>query len=64
MVTITSNKEAQGRAPVYIPFKTFITAIDTLKPGIPPSLDRDGMADIFRRITESDTRCIQISRFN
>jgi len=40
MVTITSNKEEQGRAPVYIPFKTFITAIDTLKPGIPPSLDR------------------------
>lgn len=30
----------QGRAPVYIPFKTFLTAIETLEPGLPPTLDR------------------------
>lgn len=40
MVSITSNNTEQDRAPVYIPFKTFISAIETLEQGLPPSLDR------------------------
>jgi hypothetical protein len=36
-----TNKVAeQKRAPVYIPFKTFLTAIETLEAGLPPSIDR------------------------
>jgi hypothetical protein len=40
MATKNGNKKTENRAAVYIPFKTFITAIDTLKPGIPPEIDR------------------------
>ncbi len=40
MVNKHDNKSEQSRAPVYIPFKTFLTAIETLEPGIPPVLDR------------------------
>ena len=36
---ITNNTE-YVRAPVYIPFKTFLTAVETLEQGLPPTLDR------------------------
>jgi hypothetical protein len=39
MVTNGNNK-AEQRAPVYIPFKTFTTAVETLEQGIPDPLDR------------------------
>lgn len=34
------DKSELGRAPVYIPFKTFLTAVETLEQGLPPTLDR------------------------
>jgi hypothetical protein len=34
------NKTEHRRAPVYIPFKTFLTAVETFEQGIPPTLDR------------------------
>ena len=40
MVNNDNSNLKQVRAPVYIPFKTFFTAIETLEPGIPPILDR------------------------
>jgi hypothetical protein len=40
MVNNENSNLKQVRAPVYIPFKTFLTAIETLEPGIPPILDR------------------------
>jgi len=40
MVNSDNSNLKQVRAPVYIPFKTFLTAIETLEPGIPPILDR------------------------
>jgi hypothetical protein len=39
MVTNGNNSE-QSRAPVYIPFKTFISAVDILEQGLPDPLDR------------------------
>lgn len=36
----SGNKTEHGRAPVYIPFKTFLTAIEALGQGLPPTLDR------------------------
>jgi hypothetical protein len=39
MVTSGNNKSEQ-RAPVYIPFKTFISAIEVLEQGLPDPLDR------------------------
>jgi len=40
MVNNENSSLKQVRAPVYIPFKTFLTAIETLEPGIPPVIDR------------------------
>jgi len=34
------NKTEHARAPVYIPFKTFLTAVETFEQGLPPTLDR------------------------
>lgn len=36
----SSNNLEQARAPVYIPFKTFFTAIQVLREGLPAVLDR------------------------
>ena len=40
MVNQNENNSEQGRAPVYIPFKTFFNAVETLEQGMPPTLDR------------------------
>jgi hypothetical protein len=40
MAINNANNPEQQRAPVYIPFKTFQTAIETLEQGMPPILDR------------------------
>lgn len=41
MVTSNNHNERErGRAPVYIPFKTFLTAVETLEQGLPQTLDR------------------------
>jgi hypothetical protein len=39
MVNTDGNKTEHG-TPVYIPFKTFLTALDTLQVGMPPVLDK------------------------
>lgn len=36
----SDRNNAEQRAPSYIPFKTFLTAVETLEQGIPPTLDR------------------------
>lgn len=40
MVNKDENISEHGRAPVYIPFKTFLNAVETLGQGMPPTLDR------------------------
>jgi len=40
MNKIRNNKSEQERAPVYIPFKTFLTAVETLEQALPATLDR------------------------
>ncbi len=40
MVINGNSKPEQERAPVYIPFKTFLTAVETLEQGLPDPLDR------------------------
>jgi len=47
-------KSEQHRAPVYIPFKTFITAIETLQQGMPGALDRSVWPS-FSGIAQSQT---------
>lgn len=40
MSNSSTGNSAEQRAPAYIPFKTFLTAVETLEQGIPPTLDR------------------------
>ncbi len=40
MVTNTTSTTTQERKPVYIAFKTFLTALETLEQGVPPIIDR------------------------
>ena len=37
---MNNKSEQEGRAPVYIPFKTFLTAVETLEQALPATLDR------------------------
>ena len=55
MKKINGNSKAKyRRAPVYIPFKTFITAIETLQQGMPRILDRSVWPS-FSGIVQSQT---------
>lgn len=47
-------KAKHGRAPVYIPFKTFINALETLQQGMPRRLDRSVWPS-FSGIVQSQT---------
>lgn len=50
----SKNKAEQTRAPVYIPFKTFLTAVESLEQGLPPTLDRSVWSS-FSGGTQSQT---------